>query len=309
MKLPLYAAVFAISLSACAQATPPAGKADAKDAPDAEPKTTTAAASEAKAAEPGLALKGTADMRARGALQTLDPSIKIDRLAAAPIPGFREAIVGGQVLYVSDDGKYLLQGSLFDIEKKRDLSQIGISVLRREELKKIPQKDKIVFAPANPKHTVEVFTDIECGYCRKLHDDIAEYNRLGIAIEYLAFPRAGTASQDFRNMESIWCSADRQKAITQAKGGAAVAPKTCTNPVNMQYQIGQKIGLQGTPMVVTREGVALPGYLPPAAMLETLDRLDAQAKGIEPPKAKAVPARADAAGAAGGAAEVAAGAP
>ncbi len=305
MKLPLYAAIFAVSLSACAQATPPAGKADAKDAAGAEPKTAPAAVAEASAVEPGLALKGPADARARTALQTLDPNIKIDRLAAAPIPGFREAIVSGQVLYVSDDGKYLLQGSLFDIEKKRDLSQIGISVLRREELNKIPQKDKIVFAPAKPKHTVEIFTDIECGYCRKLHEDIAEYNRLGIAIEYLAFPRAGTASQDFRDMESVWCSADRQKALTDAKAGAKIAPKTCTNPVNMQYQIGQKIGLQGTPMVVTREGIALPGYLPPEAMLETLDRLDAQAKGIEPPKAKPAPARADAAGAAADAAAAA----
>ena len=305
MKLSLYAAIFAVSLSACAQATPPAGKADAKDAAGAEQKTAPVAVAAAKASEPGLALKGPADARARTALQTLDPSIKIDRLAAAPIPGFREAIVGGQVLYVSDDGKYLLQGSLFDIEKKRDLSQIGISVLRREELNKIPQKDKIVFAPAKPKHTVEVFTDIECGYCRKLHEDIAEYNRLGIAIEYLAFPRAGTASQDFRNMESVWCSADRQKALTEAKAGARVAPKTCTNPVNMQYQIGQKIGLQGTPMVVTREGIALPGYMPPAAMLETLERLDAQAKGVEPPKAKPAPARADAAGAAADAAAAA----
>jgi thiol:disulfide interchange protein DsbC len=306
MKLPLYAAIFAVSLSACAQATPPAGKTDTKDAAGAEPKAAPAVVAEASTVEPGLALKGPADARARTALQTLDPSIKIDRLAAAPIPGFREAIVGGQVLYISDDGKYLLQGSLFDIEKKRDLSQIGISVLRREELNKIPQKDKIVFAPAKPKHTVEIFTDIECGYCRKLHEDIAEYNRLGIAIEYLAFPRAGTASQDFRNMESVWCSADRQKALTEAKAGVRITPKTCTNPVNMQYQIGQKIGLAGTPMVVTREGIALPGYMPPAAMLETLERLDAQAKGIEPPKAKPAPARADAGGAA---AEVAAGAP
>lgn len=267
MKLPLTAALCVLSLSACAQTAP----SDAKAKPE------QAVAGEAKVA-PAPIVGTTPEARARAALQTLDPTIQIDRLAAAPIPGFREAIVGGQVLYVSDDGKYLLQGSLFDMQQKRDLSQTGISVLRRDELAKVPQKDRIVFAPAKPKHTVSVFTDIECGYCQKLHQDIAEYNRLGIAIEYLAFPRAGTASPDFRNMESVWCSADRGKALTEAKSGKTVAPKTCTNPVNMQYQIGQKIGLQGTPMIVTREGIALPGYLPPAAMLQTLDRLEAQAK-------------------------------
>lgn len=275
MKLPLSLALCALSLSACAQTAPPDAQAKADQKAD-QP----AAASDAKPAAAPAPVGSTPEARARAALQSLDPTIQIDRLTPAPMPGFREAIVGGQVLYVSDDGKYLLQGSLFDMQEKRDLSQVGISVLRRDELAKIPQKDKIVFAPAGKaKHTVNVFTDIECGYCRKLHQDIAQYNRLGIAIEYLAFPRAGTASQDFRNMESVWCSADRRKALTDAKGGQAVAPKTCTNPVNMQYQIGQKIGLQGTPMIVTREGIALPGYLPPEAMLQTLDRLEAQAKG------------------------------
>jgi thiol:disulfide interchange protein DsbC len=287
MKLPVFAALF-VSLSACAQATPPDAKAKTEAAPAAEAKTAPAIAAAPAASassEPGLVLKGPAEARARAALLSIDPNIQIDRLSPAPISGFREAIVGGQVLYVSDDGKYLLQGSLFDIERKRDLSQQGISVLRREELAKIPAKDKIVFAPAKPKHTVEVFTDIECGYCQKMHQDIAEYNRLGIAIEYLAFPRAGTASQDFRNMESVWCSPNRQKALTDAKNGQAVAPKTCTNPVNMQYQIGQKIGLAGTPMLVTRDGVALPGYMPPAALLQALDRLEAQAKEGKPAQA------------------------
>ncbi|MBP6750045.1 MAG: thioredoxin fold domain-containing protein [Xanthomonadaceae bacterium] len=277
MKLPLSVALCVLSLSACAQTAPPDAKAKA-DQPAAAGETKTAAAP----------VPNTPEGRARAALQGLDPTIQIDRMTAAPLPGFREAIVGGQVLYVSDDGKYLLQGSLFDMQEKRDLSQIGISVLRRDELAKIPQKDKIVFAPVGKaKHTVNVFTDIECGYCRKLHQDIGEYNRLGIAIQYLAFPRAGTASQDFRNMESVWCSADRRKALTDAKGGQAVAPKTCSNPVNMQYQIGQKIGLQGTPMVVTQEGIALPGYMPPEAMLQTLDRLEAQAKGGAGDAAKA----------------------
>jgi thiol:disulfide interchange protein DsbC len=274
-----------ISLSACAQTAPPDAKADTGAKPAAETAAAATPGTETPAAQPGVALKGPADARVQAALKSISPEIQIDRLSPAPIPGFREAIVGGQVLYVSDDGKYLLQGTLFDIERKRDLSQVGISVLRREELAKIPAKDKIVFAPAKPKYTLEVFTDIECGYCRKMHQDIAEYNRLGIAIEYLAFPRAGTASQDFRNMESVWCSPDRRKALTDAKNGLPVPAKSCSNPVNMQYQIGQKIGLSGTPMLVTRDGIVLPGYLPPAALLQTLQRLEAEAKDAKPAQA------------------------
>ncbi len=258
MKLPLIAVLCAASLSACAQSS----------TPDAKAVSSTAAAT----------TKGSADARVRAAIQKMDPKIQIDRLAAAPMPGFREVIISGQVLYVSDDGRYLMQGSLYDMNDKKDLSQVGMSAVRREELSKVPASDKIVFAPAKPRHTVEVFTDIECGYCRKLHQDIAIYNRLGIAIEYLAFPRAGLDSPDFHNMESVWCSADRQKALTDAKNGLPAPAKTCTNPVASQYKMGQRLGLQGTPMIITSDGIALPGYMPPDLMLKTLDKLAAEAQ-------------------------------
>jgi thiol:disulfide interchange protein DsbC len=286
VKPTLLAALCAISLSACAQsATPPAAAKQAGDKPDTA--AAVDAAANTAAAGPAIDLKDPAaalsndptDRAAVKALQSIDPNIEVARIGPAPIPGFREAIVQGSVLYVSDDGRYLIQGSLFDIAAKKDLSQNGISQLRRTELAKVPAKDKIVFAPSKPKYTVEVFTDAECGFCRKMHQEIAEYNKLGIAIEYLAFPRAGMASADFKLMESVWCAQDRQKALTDAKNGRPVSPKTCVNPVAMQYKLGQRIGLQGTPMVVTPDGVALPGYLPPADMLKALERLAAEKQG------------------------------
>lgn len=260
MKLPVFALLCALSVSACAQST------------SADDGKAAGAASGKQADAPKEAM-------VRAALKGIDPRIVPDRIAPAPIPGFQEVIVSGQVIYFSDDGRYMLQGSLYDVKAKKDLSQVGLSVLRREALSKVPATDRIVFAPVGiRKYTVSVFTDIECGYCQKLHEEIAEYNKLGIAIEYLAFPRAGLTSQDALAMESVWCSVDRRKALTDAKGGRPVPPKRCTNPVAAQHKIGQQIGLQGTPMIINSGGVALPGYMPPDKLLEALDKLAAEEK-------------------------------
>lgn len=261
MKLPLFALLCALSVSACAQS---------KSA-DADKAAGTASGKQADASKEAMI---------RAALKRIDPQVVPDRIAPAPIPGFQEVIVSGQVIYFSDDGRYMLQGSLYDVEAKKDLSQIGLSVLRRDALSKVPVSERIVFAPVGiRKYSVSVFTDIECGYCQKLHSEIADYNKLGIAIEYLAFPRAGLASQDALAMESVWCSADRRKALTDAKNGRPVPPKRCDNPVAAQYKIGRQIGLQGTPMIINSDGVALPGYLPPDKLLEALDKLAAEKNG------------------------------
>lgn len=271
MKFPVFALLCALSVSACAQSKP----ADADKAAAPEAGKAAGAASGKQADTPKEAM-------IRAALKAIDPRVVPDRIAPAPMPGFQEVIVSGQVIYFSDDGRYMLQGSLYDVKAKKDLSQIGLSVLRREALSKVPVSERIVFAPVGiRKHSVSVFTDIECGYCQKLHSEIAEYNKLGIAIEYLAFPRAGLASQDALAMESVWCSADRRKALTDAKNGRPVPPKRCDNPVAAQYKIGQQIGLQGTPMIINSDGVALPGYLPPDKLLEALDKLAAEEKGTK----------------------------
>lgn len=272
MKRPVFALLCALSVSACAQSVPAA--ADKAADPAAKMPGPIAATTAVKPAE------GPKEAMVRAAIKTLNPKLEADRIGPAPIPGFQEAIVAGQVLYFSDDGRYMLQGSLYDMQTKKDLSQAGISVLRRDELNKVPVADRIVFAPVGPrKYTLSVFTDIECGFCRKMHSEMADYNRLGIAIEYLAFPRAGLTSPDALAMESVWCSADRRKALTDAKNGRPVPPKRCNNPVAAQYGLGQRIGLQGTPMAINADGIALPGYLPPDKMLEALDKLAAEAKG------------------------------
>ena len=274
MKYPLFALLCALNLTACAQSK--SADADNAAAPEAGKASNTVAGG-AKQTD------SSKEAIVRAALKAIDPRVVPDRIAPAPIPGFQEVIVSGQVIYFSNDGAYMLQGSLYDVKAKKDLSQVGLSVLRRQELSKVPVADRIVFAPVGArKHTVSVFTDIECGYCRKLHSEIAEYNKLGIAVEYLAFPRAGLTSADALAMESVWCSDDRRKALTDAKNGRPVPPKRCDNPVAMQYSLGQRIGLQGTPMIIDSDGVALPGYMPPDKLLEALDKLAAEGKQDKP---------------------------
>lgn len=267
MKRILLATLGAISLSACAQA-PSGGQAQGAVASSAAAKP-IAVAAQAKA--------GTPDARAIEAVRVLNPKVTVERVSAAPMPGFREAIVAGQVVYVSDDGRYLFLpgsgGALFDVQAQKNLSEDAMNGVRRQLLQTIPRSERIVFAPANPKYTVTVFTDVECGYCRKLHSDIAEYNRQGIAIEYLAFPRMGIGSDDYKKMVAVWCAPDRRKALTDAKNDRGPANASCKTSINQQYDVGRRVGLTGTPMILTAEGVELGGYLPPAALRKALDKL------------------------------------
>jgi len=265
-RLVTAALLSAISVSACAQSPSPAVAAK----PGAESK----AIDKPSAPTPTA---GTPDARAVEAIRRLNPQVKIDHVGAAAMPGFREVLVAGQTLYISDDGRYLMQGNLYDNSTKTDLSQVSLAKLRRELLKTVPASDRIVFAPPNPKYTLSVFTDIECGYCQKLHSEIADYNKQGIAIEYLAFPRMGLGSPDHKKMIAVWCATDRKKALTDAKAGKNLAMKDCTNPVTMHYDLGQRMGLTGTPMLINSDGAQLPGYMPPAEMRAALDKMSAQA--------------------------------
>lgn len=279
MKRTLLAVLGAVSLSACAQGPEGASAGTEASAPVVATTTRPAPAPAA----------GTADARALEAVRTLNANLNPEHIGQAPLPGFREVIVAGQVVYVSDDGRYMFLpgqgGALYDTVAEENLSEAAFSTLRRDLLKTIPEDERIVFAPANPKYHVTVFTDVECGYCRKMHNEIADYNAQGIAIEYLAFPRMGIGSEDYNKMVAVWCSADRKKALTDAKNDRAVNAATdCKNTVTMQYSIGQRVGLTGTPMILTEDGTQVGGYVPPAALRELLDKRAAEA-GADAPSA------------------------
>lgn len=259
MKKALLTAVLGgMSVVACAQSSAPA-----------EAAKTAAPAPAAVGKEPKVA-SGSADAKAIAAIRQLNTQVAIDKVGPAPLPGFREVIVSGQVLYVSDDGRYLMQGALMDMQTKRDLAQVALGGVRKDLLAQIPKSERIIFSPANPKYTVAIFTDVECGYCRKMHADIAEYNKLGIGFEYLAYPRMGPGSPDFAKMEAVWCAKDPRKALTEAKNDKSVKSERCSSPVMRHFDIGRRSGLTGTPLIVASNGLSPPGYLPPADLLRWL---------------------------------------
>ena len=265
-KMVLTVVVGGFTLAACAQQTPADGSKAKAQVPVAK---TTLPNRDVQVAP------GTADARALDAVKRFNPGIVVENISAAPMPGFRQMIIGGQVVYVSDDGKYVLLagqgGGLFDAGSQANLSEDALAAERVRLLKTIPQSDRIVFSPANPKYTITVFTDIECGFCRKLHSEMAEINKQGIAVEYLAFPRQGLGSKDYVDMISVWCAADRKAALTNAKTGGKVPAKDCKNTVAAQYVVGQRSGLTGTPMILAQDGKMIGGYLPPAVLKQRLD--------------------------------------
>jgi thiol:disulfide interchange protein DsbC len=223
------------------------------------------------------AVDSDADTAARKVLHDLVPQANLDAIEAAPIAGFRQVIVGSQVIYVSDDGKYLMQGTLFDSANKRDLTAARLAVKAKQKMDAVPQNKRIVFAPAGkPKYKVTVFTDLDCGYCRKLHSQIAEYNKAGIEVDYLFFPRSGINSPSYDKAVSVWCAKDRNAAFTAAKAGGTPAPLKCDNPVAEEFTLGGQVGVDGTPAVYAPDGTKLGGYLSPEQMVARLETLAKQ---------------------------------
>lgn len=215
----------------------------------------------------------------RAAVQKLVPTAKIDKIEASPIAGYAQAIIGSQLVYVSNDGRYILQGTLYDADAKLDLTAARMSREHVAKLDAYPEAQRIVFAPAGkPKYKVTVFTDIDCGYCRKMHSHIAEYNERGIQVDYLFFPRSGPGTPSFDKAVSVWCAKDRKAAFTSAKAGQDPSPLKCDNPIAQEYQLGMTVGVDGTPAVYAPDGSKIGGYLTPGQLQASLDRIAAAGK-------------------------------
>jgi thiol:disulfide interchange protein DsbC len=133
----------------------------------------------------------------------------------------------------------------------------------------------VIFSPEKPRYTITVFTDVDCAYCRKLHSEIAELNKLGIGVRYVFYPRTGPGTESWHKAEAVWCSANRNQALTQAKAGATMdLTKLCADtPVAREYELGQAIGVRGTPAIVTEAGDLIEGYLPAPQLLQQLKTL------------------------------------
>jgi len=199
-------------------------------------------------------------------------------ITSAPIADLYEVATGEDMFYITADGRYIMMGNIIDLSTRQNLTQQRQEALRqaRNPIRKkaidaVSEKDMVIFAPEKEtKYTVNVFTDVSCGYCAKFHQEVPELNKAGVKVRYLAFPRAGIRSDTYKKMVSVWCAKDRQTAMTDAKARRKVEEATCNNPIESQYKLGQKLGVNGTPALILSNGELVPGYLPAKRLISLL---------------------------------------
>lgn len=197
-------------------------------------------------------------------------------IADSPVPGLYQVITNRGLFYFSDNAQYLIQGKVYDLKDGiENISEKALAQVRIDGVKQFAQ-DMIVYPAKNEKHKVTVFTDTSCGYCRKLHSQMAGYNELGITVQYMAFPRSGIHGSTFKELEAVWCADDQQKALTDVKNGMkmdAAKVKSCNAPIAAQYALGMQVGVSGTPAIILPDGSMIPGYQGPEKLFSALSAL------------------------------------
>jgi len=181
----------------------------------------------------------------------------------SPLPNFYEVTYFTYVYYISKDGRYLIDGNLLDLNTRKNLTTPRVLAARMNTLNSIGEEKMIIFSPpANKvKHTITVFTDIDCPYCRLMHNQIDQYMKLGIKVRYMLFPRAQANTPTYKKAIAVWCSKDRNAALTRAKAGKTLSPGKCDHPIAEHVQIGSAMGVTGTPSIISSSGQVIPGFV------------------------------------------------
>ncbi len=207
-------------------------------------------------------------------LKMLRPNIPIEAAYESPLPGiYTLELGGGTVFYGTADGRYLFAGDLYELGDTDlvNLAEVGRAEKRRALMASVAPDDMVIFPATAPKKAaITVFTDVDCGYCRKLHQEVPELNGMGVEVRYVAYPRAGPGSRAYQKIVSAWCAADPNQAMTKLKNGGTIPDVTCENPVASQYELGQQVGVSGTPAIVLEDGTLIPGYQPAADLARTI---------------------------------------
>ncbi|NKN32347.1 DsbC family protein [Marichromatium bheemlicum] len=220
------------------------------------------------------AVQAGPEQNIRAALEAVAPDIAISDIRPAPVDGLYEVLIGSELMYMTPDGRYFIDGRIVDLKTRTDLTEPRLAEARKGLVEAVGEEAMVVFGPADAKHTVTVFTDIECGYCRKLHSQIDDYVANDIRVRYLFFPRAGEGSEAYREAVAVWCAGDaaaRREAMTAAKQGQPIEMRNCDNPVAEHMALGRELGLRGTPAIVTDDGTLIPGYVDPKRLALELD--------------------------------------
>lgn len=205
----------------------------------------------------------------------------------SPMPGFYELVLDTKIYYLNAGGTYLLVGDLVDIKSRTNLTEKARQTLAKRLIDEMGEQNMIVLAPKETRHTITVFTDVDCPYCARLHQDVPELNRHGIKVRYLLYPRSGKDSETYRRSVAVWCATDRVKAVGIAKNGGKLEQRKCTNPVDRHYQLGERIGISGTPTIFLENGKKIPGYIPAAQLTSVIQQqavLDGKAALLRDPE-------------------------
>lgn len=219
---------------------------------------------------PLLASAGDETEQLKKRLQERIGDLKVTEIRPAPVAGMYEVVFGTRVAFVSADGKHLLMGDLIDLDSQRNLTAERRTGLVLRAIEAVGEKNMVVFAPDKTKRTITVFTDVDCPYCSRLHQEVPALNRAGVKVRYLLFPRAGQGSESYKRSVAVWCAADRNKAIGIAKAGGKLDMKTCASPVDQHLKLGAEVGVEGTPTIVVDDGRMLPGFVPAAQLIPAL---------------------------------------
>ena len=197
--------------------------------------------------------------------------LKLEDVRMTPVSGVFEITHGSDISYVSADGRYAILGDMIDIDSDANISESRRRGIRARLIETVPENEMLVFSPKDPKYTITVFTDIDCGYCRRLHSQIAEYNKLGIRVRYLFFPRSGPDTESWHKAEAVWCAPNRNEALTRAKNGENIKSPNCpAEIVKRDYELGHKLNVEGTPAIFLASGEMLPGYAAPGELVKYL---------------------------------------
>jgi thiol:disulfide interchange protein DsbC len=225
-----------------------------------------------------------ADSAIRAAVAALNPQLKITSIENSKIPGLKQVVVGSEVLYFSSDGKHLIQGTMYEAGTRRNLTDDALAGMRLQALKQVGARDMIVFpAKGAKRYAVKVITDIDCGVCRKLHSELAQFSDAGIEIQYILAPRAGVDSDSARKAVAVYCAASPSASLTAAKSGVDPGHASCPNPVSRNVALARLLNITGTPTMFFPDGGSSPGYLPAPQLLAELDRrANAQSKALSP---------------------------
>lgn len=222
---------------------------------------------------------GAAEQKIRNSLGVLLPGLRPDTIRSTPVDGLYEVTFGTRLVYLTADGRFLLQGKLIDLETREEITEERLAELKLAAMAGVSEDDMVVYGPKDAKHTISVFTDIDCGFCRKLHSEMDRYAKEGIRIRYLFYPRAGIGSDSYDKAVSVWCADDRHTAMDAAKAGRSVDARKCENPVDGHYELGQALQIRGTPALVLDDGEVLPGYVPAEKLRRALDQRGQNAGG------------------------------